>query len=367
MARRSRPARCSSRESSSGTSRATRRSPRSSRSPIAVEEIERLADACTRAGMPASAVADARPAPVAQGDLQRRHEPDRRAHRASRTAGSASGRTCAPLVSGLVDEGKAVAAAQGIVLDADPEELIDHAARPDVAYGHKASMLQDVEARRPTEIDYPERRHLALRPRARRADAAQRRRHGADQGSGGSWHRRRQAARAGSARTRTSARRWRSTSSTRSSSRAASTRASRARSRTCPGSRSCTATRTSCVPADGEPFVVFPAEARYVGEHGTALVEQVFDPRPGEAIAARATRRGLDADRRVRARLRDDRARLPTARRARRRPVRRRVRPRPRGEERGRAGVRARLGADQPPRLRDLGRRLRTRARRRPR
>jgi 2-dehydropantoate 2-reductase len=58
------------------------------------------------------------------------------------------------LVHGLVDEGKAVAAAQGITLDADPEELIDHAARPEVAYDHKASMLQDVEARRPTEIDY---------------------------------------------------------------------------------------------------------------------------------------------------------------------------------------------------------------------
>src|SRR5260370_39326017 len=58
------------------------------------------------------------------------------------------------LVSGLVGEGKAVAAAQGIVLDADPEELIDHAARPEVAYGHKASMLQDVEAHRRTEVDY---------------------------------------------------------------------------------------------------------------------------------------------------------------------------------------------------------------------
>ncbi len=58
------------------------------------------------------------------------------------------------LVSSLVEEGKAVAAAQGIELDADPEELIDHAARPDVAYDHKASMLQDVEGRRPTEIDY---------------------------------------------------------------------------------------------------------------------------------------------------------------------------------------------------------------------
>ena len=56
--------------------------------------------------------------------------------------------------SALVDEGKAVASAQGIVLDSDPEALIDHAARPDVAYGHKASMLQDVEARRQTEIDF---------------------------------------------------------------------------------------------------------------------------------------------------------------------------------------------------------------------
>jgi 2-dehydropantoate 2-reductase len=43
---------------------------------------------------------------------------------------------------------------QGIELDADPEELINHAAKPEVAYDHKASMLQDVEARRPTEIDY---------------------------------------------------------------------------------------------------------------------------------------------------------------------------------------------------------------------
>jgi 2-dehydropantoate 2-reductase len=58
------------------------------------------------------------------------------------------------LVTRLVDEGKAVADAQAIVLDADPEELIDHAARKDVAYDHKASMLQDVEARRATEVDF---------------------------------------------------------------------------------------------------------------------------------------------------------------------------------------------------------------------
>ena len=58
------------------------------------------------------------------------------------------------LASQLVDEGKAVASAQDIELDSDPEELIDYAARPEVAYGHKASMLQDVEARRQTEVDY---------------------------------------------------------------------------------------------------------------------------------------------------------------------------------------------------------------------
>ena len=42
------------------------------------------------------------------------------------------------------------------------------------------------------------------------------------------------------------------------------------------------------VPADGEAFVVFPTEARYVGEHGTAQLEQVFHDRPGELMASRA-------------------------------------------------------------------------------
>jgi Xaa-Pro aminopeptidase len=42
------------------------------------------------------------------------------------------------------------------------------------------------------------------------------------------------------------------------------------------------------VPADGAAYVVFPSEARYVGEHGTAQLEQLFHDRPGELIAARA-------------------------------------------------------------------------------
>ena len=46
------------------------------------------------------------------------------------------------------------------------------------------------------------------------------------------------------------------------------------------------------VPAEGEPQIVFPSEARYVGEHGTAQLEQVFHDRPGEHIASVVRDRG---------------------------------------------------------------------------
>jgi 2-dehydropantoate 2-reductase len=122
-------------------------------SPAAQTEIERLAEACTRGGMPTQAVADAR------GPQWRKVIFNAATNPVGALTGLTHGRVCEDealraFVSGLVDEGKAVAAAQGIVLDSDPEELIDHAARPDVAYDHKASMLQDVEARRTTEVDY---------------------------------------------------------------------------------------------------------------------------------------------------------------------------------------------------------------------
>jgi Xaa-Pro aminopeptidase len=42
------------------------------------------------------------------------------------------------------------------------------------------------------------------------------------------------------------------------------------------------------LPADGDAYVVFPSEARYVGEHGQTPLEQVFHPRPGELMASRA-------------------------------------------------------------------------------
>jgi 2-dehydropantoate 2-reductase len=54
------------------------------------------------------------------------------------------------LAGELIAEGRAVADALGITLDGDPDALIDTAGRAN--YLHRPSMLQDVDARRPTEI-----------------------------------------------------------------------------------------------------------------------------------------------------------------------------------------------------------------------
>jgi 2-dehydropantoate 2-reductase len=121
--------------------------------PAPAAAVERLADACTRGGMPTTAVEDAR------GPQWRKVIFNAATNPLGALTGLTHGRVCEQpalraLASQLVDEGKAVATAQGITLDSDPEELIDYAARPEVAYGHKASMLQDVEARRRTEVDY---------------------------------------------------------------------------------------------------------------------------------------------------------------------------------------------------------------------
>jgi 2-dehydropantoate 2-reductase len=122
-------------------------------SPAPMAEVEQLADLCTRAGMPCHAVADAR------GPQWRKVIFNAATNPLGALTGLPHGPLCErpplrALASQLVAEGTAVATAQGIVLDADPEALIDHAARPEVAYGHKASMLQDVEAHRQTEVDY---------------------------------------------------------------------------------------------------------------------------------------------------------------------------------------------------------------------
>jgi len=122
-------------------------------SPAPAAEIERLAGACSRAGLPTAAVADARGAQWRKVIFNAATNP------LGALTGLSHGRVCErpalrALASRLVAEGTAVADAQQITLDADPEALIDYAARPEVAYDHKASMLQDVEARRETEIDF---------------------------------------------------------------------------------------------------------------------------------------------------------------------------------------------------------------------
>jgi 2-dehydropantoate 2-reductase len=121
--------------------------------PATMEQVQALAEACTRAGLPAHALEDARgaqwrklvfnAASNAIGALTRLTHGRIAEHPATRE-----------LAWAVMAEGRAVADAQGITLDMAPEELFDYAARPDVAYDHKPSMLQDVEARRPTEVDF---------------------------------------------------------------------------------------------------------------------------------------------------------------------------------------------------------------------
>lgn len=113
--------------------------------------VEELASTLTRSGMNTAALPDARGAqwtklifnaatnPV--GALTLLH------HRAA-----AEFEPTAALFDALIEEGCAVARALGITLHGDPRDLVRKGA---AAPGeHKASMLQDVLARRPTEIDF---------------------------------------------------------------------------------------------------------------------------------------------------------------------------------------------------------------------
>ncbi len=55
------------------------------------------------------------------------------------------------VMNGVIEEGKAVAAALGIIMEKDPADLLEDSVQP--ALDHKPSMLQDVLAQRATEID----------------------------------------------------------------------------------------------------------------------------------------------------------------------------------------------------------------------
>jgi 2-dehydropantoate 2-reductase len=62
-----------------------------------------------------------------------------------------AGEPLGPLVHALVDEGKATAEAAGVQLREDPWEMNVLATRR--GHAHRPSMLEDVEAKRPTEVD----------------------------------------------------------------------------------------------------------------------------------------------------------------------------------------------------------------------
>ena len=116
--------------------------------------VQEIADTIVASGLQAEALPDLRPAqwsklvfnaavnPVA-ALTGLPHDP----HFAAETEPTDLGR----LVHGLVDEGRAVAAAAGIELHDDPWEMNVRATQRGSA--HYPSMLEDVEARRETEID----------------------------------------------------------------------------------------------------------------------------------------------------------------------------------------------------------------------
>src|SRR5690349_17252419 len=121
-------------------------------SPAPMDKVEALAEACTRGGMPTHALADAR------GAQWRKLIFNAASNAIGALTGLTHGRIAEPptrdLAWAVMAEGRAVSDAQGITLDQGPEELFDFAARREVAYDHKPSMLQDVEAGRATEIDF---------------------------------------------------------------------------------------------------------------------------------------------------------------------------------------------------------------------
>lgn len=117
--------------------------------PASMDEVNRLAGWMEAAGMPARACSDARGPQWTKLLFNCATNP------LCALTGLTHGQMCAlpdtrPLIEGLVAEGLRVAAALGIELDGDPEALIYEAAQAN--YAHRPSMLQDVLARRLTEI-----------------------------------------------------------------------------------------------------------------------------------------------------------------------------------------------------------------------
>ena len=113
------------------------------------EEVQRLASLLDASGLQTRAMADARGAQWTKLLFNCATNP------VCALTGLTHGELCElpptrALAGELLREGRAVAQALGIVLEDDPEELVDALGRAN--YDHKPSMLQDVLAQRPTEI-----------------------------------------------------------------------------------------------------------------------------------------------------------------------------------------------------------------------
>lgn len=118
--------------------------------PASMDEVRQLADAMTRSGMQTVALEDARGAQWTKVIFNASTNPIGALTHLPHGVACDQERL-RKLISGLVGEGVAVSDALGITLEMDPEKLIDHAR--EVAYNHKSSMLQDVLAKRSTEVD----------------------------------------------------------------------------------------------------------------------------------------------------------------------------------------------------------------------
>jgi 2-dehydropantoate 2-reductase len=118
--------------------------------PASIGEVEWLAQRLTDAGMVTEGLQDARGAQWAKVLFNASTNP------IAALTGMTQGQLCGypptrGLVSALLEEGRAVAAANGVTITTDLEQMVDASAVS--GRDHRPSTLQDVLARRPTEID----------------------------------------------------------------------------------------------------------------------------------------------------------------------------------------------------------------------
>lgn len=116
-----------------------------------MDMVEQLGAVMTRSGMNTIVLSDARGAQWTKLIFNAATNPVGALTRLHHSAATRFGPT-GDLFEALIREGEAVAKAQGITLHGDPREMVRKGAQ---APGeHKASMLQDVEAGRQTEVDF---------------------------------------------------------------------------------------------------------------------------------------------------------------------------------------------------------------------